>query len=362
MGEVKKIVIDKSKKKKFDGPTKSKDELMNEFATKMADMVLENLKTHSAIYNAGWEGGKDGLPFSLVRGTNYKGQNMFMLSLTAACKGYSSNGWLTFRDAKELGGNVKKGEHGTQIMRVIFDRVDEGIATDKDGRVITGPNGLPAHLVKTVFKGVKFFTVFNYDQCENLPPLTTFPSYMARQRNHHLPDDAFMAVAEELCDNAFVDVRWGGSEAFYTPGLDRVVLPDKDRFFSGAECFGTAAHELSHASGAKGRLDRDLLHYYGTPKYAYEECVAEFSASMLCAFLGCSKKLEQSSIAYISTWAQRMKEDPTVLTKEILPKATRACAFVAEKCGLEKIMEKHGFNVESGVDDPEVNADDGMGL
>jgi len=349
----------KPNKKKYEGP--SKEDRLKEFAQKMADMVLDNLKSQNAVYSAGWEGGEDGLPFSLIRGTNYSGTNMWMLLLTGADAKYSSNAWLTFKDAQNEGGHVKAGEHGTSIMRVIW-KDEIVIKKDKDGNPELDAKGKPQMVRASKFGGVKFFTVFNYDQCEGLKPLEEYSSYKARKRNHHIPEDSYMAVAEEMCDNAFVPVEWRGVEAYYRPSKDLVVLPDKDRFLSGFRCFGTAAHELSHASGAESRLNRDLKHRFASSAYAFEELIAEFSASMLCAMLGGSKEIEESSVAYLTNWAEVIKKDPAVLIYDVLPQATKACAYVSEHCDLEKILEKHGFNTETGVDDTGVAEDSGHSL
>lgn len=346
---------------KPEGPTN--EERYAEFAKKMAAMIVENLEKHNCIYKQDWEGGGDGLPFSLVRGSTYAGTNMWMLMLTGAALGYSSNAWLTFKDASALGGNIKKGEHGTQIMRVIWDETIE-VKKDKDGNAILDESGKPCRHKVSKFKGVRFFTVFNYDQCEHLPPLNTFPSYLSRQVNHHLPDDNYMKVAEEMCENAFVRVSWGGSVACYVPELDYIRMPDKDRFYTGSGCLGTAAHELGHATGHKNRLNRDLqaVKRWGDDKYAFEELVAEMTAYIVCAMAGVSKHIEgsdnrysESSAAYISHWIRRIKEDPEVLLKAVIPAATAASAYVIEHTGLEKILENNGFHVGTGVDNQDVS-------
>lgn len=59
--------------------------------------------------------------------------------------GYKSTEWVTFLQAKECAGSVKKGEKGIYLTSAIFDKDD------------------PKKII-----GFRKFTVFNSEQCENL--------------------------------------------------------------------------------------------------------------------------------------------------------------------------------------------------
>ena len=48
--------------------------------------------------------------------TAYQGINMLILWQEAGEGGYSSSYWMTFKQAKTLGGNVRKGETGVSIF------------------------------------------------------------------------------------------------------------------------------------------------------------------------------------------------------------------------------------------------------
>jgi antirestriction protein ArdC len=59
-------------------------------------------------------------------GVPYKGINVVMLWSASVAKGYSAPLWLTFKQAQELGGNVRKGE-----LVVYADRIRR---TETDAR------------------------------------------------------------------------------------------------------------------------------------------------------------------------------------------------------------------------------------
>jgi len=59
-------------------------------------------------------------PANLISKKPYRGINLFLLALA----GYGSQYWLTYRQAQALGGNVRKGEHGTKIVFWKFDKYE----------------------------------------------------------------------------------------------------------------------------------------------------------------------------------------------------------------------------------------------
>ena len=71
-------------------------------------------------------------------GQPYKGVNVLMLWTEAAAQGYASPTWLTYRQAAEHGGQVRKGEHGSLV--VYADRIrktdtaDNGEEIERESR------------------------------------------------------------------------------------------------------------------------------------------------------------------------------------------------------------------------------------
>src|SRR5262245_50843333 len=143
-----------------------------------------------------------GLPKNLATGRLYSGINVLILWGAVIEHGFPAQGWLTFRQALSLGGNVRKGEHGTTVVYA-----DRFIPEDEKTRAAeTGgePQWIPF---------LKRFTVFNVVQCEGLPDEIAVP--------RPPPEPGFiqpMVVA--LIKATGIDLRIGGSRAFYVPSED----------------------------------------------------------------------------------------------------------------------------------------------
>lgn len=319
----------------------SKDTRYEDFQKKLVQYIVDNLD-QGFLWKPGWNRADGGLnPYSLVRGTEYSGLNALMLWCVADDKTYSTNGWLTFNDAKKLEGNVKKGEHGVPCFRAIFKPVEREVC-DLSGKPIKNEDGTTKTKKVSEFKGINWFTLFNYDQCENLPPLDSFKTYNERVFTAgQIPSDEYMALTEELCSQAFVPVRWYGNKAYYRPSTDTVTIPEKERWDSGQHAFSVATHELSHASGHESRLNRDTLNMFGTEAYAFEELVAELSSSFICAKYGVNREIEESSVAYLKSWSKRIKDTPEFFFKEVMPLANAAYKFVVSECGIDDLAKKH---------------------
>ena len=177
--------------------------------------------------------------------------------------GFPAQSWLTFRQALSLGGNVRKGEHGTTV--VYADRLPDD---EKRRARETGEEAAAIPFLKR-------FTVFNAAQCENLP------TDVAAVAPPPLPGLIEPRV-EALIRATGVDFRIGGARAFYAPGPDFVMVPPPQAYFDPINWHRTALHELGHASGHPSRLGRDLGGAFGSRKYAFEELVAEMTAASLC--------------------------------------------------------------------------------
>jgi antirestriction protein ArdC len=195
---------------------------------------------------------------------------------------------LTFKQALELGGNVRKGEHGTKVYFVKQLQVrDKGADDEAATRLVPM---------------LREYTVFNIDQCENLPARVTTPSSV-EPRNKDERD----ATIDEFLACSGATIREGFGEAYYRPSDDFISLPRFEAFKSAAHFYAVAFHELGHWTGHKSRLDRDLRHRFGDRAYAAEELVAELCAALLCAEFSIDGDLRHAG--YIQTWIGLLKAD-----------------------------------------------------
>lgn len=242
---------------------------------------------------------KGGGDFPVNRRTHkpYRGINVLILWLTANVRGFSSRYWLTFKQTSALGGRVKKGEKGTQIM--FWSELEKGQRVESS----EDESSLDKAWV------LRFYTVFNIDQIENVSD----------------PDsiDEASLPGEDLCENPRViefvgktgaEVR-EGSVPCYIPSQDRIEMPSIKTFMSDAEFSASLLHELSHWSGHKDRLNRIVRgNRFGDDAYAFEELVAEIGSAFLCSYLGVPLENAQHA-EYLSHWARVIKEKPSILWK-----------------------------------------------
>ena len=227
-------------------------------------------------------------------GRHYNGINVFVLWCVGMTNGYETQEWFTYKGAQRLGGHVKKGESGTKIVYWQFPEVADldaaGLTEDEyDELSEDEKDDVPTKTIPVC----KTFTVFNRAQCKELPE----------------PEQQDVATDDEIDEfigSVGADIRRGPMAA-YNPKEDKVVLPPRSDFDSTNAYYGTAIHELAHWTGHEDRLDRDLSTRFGDDDYAFEELVAQLTASFVCADFGVKSDLQ--SPEYIKHWIEKMRED-----------------------------------------------------
>ncbi len=250
--------------------------------------ILSELEAGSAPWVKPWSATAGAnVPCNAVSNRPYSGCNVVLLWM-AQSAGYPTPRFLTFKQAQEAGGNVRKGEHG---FKVYFVKQLEIHEKDSDGTNET-------RLVPMM----REYTVFNVAQCENLPDKVINPQPQ-RVRNKDDRD----ALADEFMASSRADIREGFGEAYYRPSDDFVSMPPFISFKSADAFYNTAFHELGHWTGHKFRLDRDLKNRFGDRQYAAEELVAELAAAFLCAEFGFDNDLRHAG--YIANWIELLKAD-----------------------------------------------------
>jgi antirestriction protein ArdC len=146
------------------------------------------------------------------------------------------------------------------------------------------------------------YTVFNVDQCENLPDSVNTRKPV-RVRNPDTRDE----LADAFLQSTGADIREGHGEAYYVPSRDFISMPAFAGFKSADHFYNVVFHELGHWTGHRARLDRDLKNRFGSQSYAAEELVAELGAAFLCAEFGFDGDVR--SAGYIASWIELLKAD-----------------------------------------------------
>jgi antirestriction protein ArdC len=198
--------------------------------------------------------------------------------MTAMERGYRDTRWLTFKQALDQGGHVKKGEKGTKV--VFWKKLEK---EDDEGE-------------KKKILLAREYTVFNVEQCEGLAVIPT--------GNSHVPTEDEVL---EMVKGVGVVVQEGGARACYIPSLDVVQMPSAKDFADQGAYRSVLLHETAHWTGHASRLNRDFSGRFGSEAYAFEELVAELGSAFMCATLGVEGKLQHAE--YIANWLQVLKGD-----------------------------------------------------
>jgi len=258
--------------------------------TEVSNRIIAELERGAAPWIKPWSATAGAnTPCNAVTNRPYSGCNVILLWL-ARNRGWPTPRFLTFKQAIEAGGNVRKGEHGTKVIFVKQLRIRE---SDADGTGEADEKIVPM---------LREYTVFNVAQCENLPDSIISGKPM-RVRNADTRDN----LADEFLRSTGADIREGQGEAYYAPGADFISLPRFEAFKGADHFYNVAFHELVHWTGHKSRLDRDLRHRFGERAYAAEELVAELGAAFLVAEFSFDGDVRNAG--YIATWIDLLKSD-----------------------------------------------------
>jgi antirestriction protein ArdC len=226
-------------------------------------------------------------------GRRYNGINRLVLWAAAEGYGFSSGIWATYNQWKEAGAQVRKGEAGTHVVLwKKIDRADETAGGDDEAR-------------RSRFYA-RSFVVFNRAQVDGAPEEAPV---------EERPMDERVAAALGFFANLGIPVEYGLYDAHYRPDLDRIFMPERHAFESDLGLVSTLAHEITHATGAPHRLDRETLRDYqkGLSIRAREELVADIGSAFLLADLGLAHSPRPDHAAYVASWLRALRDDPRAI-------------------------------------------------
>ena len=244
------------------------------YARRVADDLIEQIRCGDAPWQKPWEPGERVAPENFSTGGRYTAGNSVYLLSRGIKQGFGDNRWGTYRQIEAGGGQVRKGEKGTQVL----------FWTQQKTRSIT-----------------RQYTVFNVQQADglSLPPRGGQPP----------PEWATHGDAEKVIEASGATVQHvPGDRAYYRVAEDKVVLPEHDQFPTRNSYYQTALHECGHSTGHPDRMDRDTLkdgveQGFGSPEYAREELRAEISAMMTGERVGVGHDPQRAS-AYVENWVK----------------------------------------------------------
>lgn len=279
----------------------------------ITDRILKEMESGTLPWVKGWKSALGEEPANLKSKATYRGLNRFLLSQGSYARPY----YVTYNQATELGGTVKKGEHG---MPVIFWKKGTYTAKHDDGTESEEKSFL-----------LRYYTVFNIEQCEGLDK---YLPEVKKQPTNEIPSHEKADQIVLHYPNAPKLQHRAGDRAFYRPSEDLVVMPEKTQFKSQAGYYSTLFHELTHSTGHESRLKRPTLLDalgFGDTNYSKEELVAEMGAAFLCGEAGIENEAAlKNSAAYIDGWRRTLKQDSKIVV-HAAAQAQKAADYILDR-------------------------------
>ena len=273
----------------------------------ITDAVLELMEQHGKDWTKPWQAQAGAGHHNVKSGKSYNGTNIFLLAVSAMKQDFASNEWGTFKQWQDKGAKVRKGQKGTKI--IFFDKIKVEDKETQEERLIP------------MLKG---FTVFNADQVDGYDAKPVEPITETKARHDR---------SEALIAATGADIRFGGDRAFYVPSEDFVQMPILEDFkgtdtSSDVETYySTMFHELTHWTGAKGRMDRKMIGKFGSNAYAFEELIAELGAVFLTCQVGINVAPRADHAKYLNNWLEVIKSDKRAMVKAFA-QAQKASDFI----------------------------------
>lgn len=300
--------------------------MSNKIYQMVTDQIIEQLsKVNPRDYNTPW--------FCVghspvnIRGTAYRGINHVLLSHS----GFASNIWATFKQWKEKQCFVKKGQRSQiVILWKFFDEQDnEGNSTGKTGAVMT-----------------RYYRVFNSEQVEG-----TFARQVEQQFKDKLKSHDPIHDAQSFVDGYVASERLpvrASDRAYYASGIsEHIAMPELGQFLSPEHYYSVFAHEITHSTGNKNRLDRDLSGRFGSKDYAFEELVAELGSAMLCGRIGLEQKPREDHAQYIKGWLSCLRDDNRFIISAA-SQAQKAADHALESAGMMQQNVPESTAIQAG--------------
>lgn len=259
----------------------------------LIDQIVSQMKEKGEAWRPEWT--LPSAPFNPTTGKRYHGMNVFSLLFESAKRGVKDPRFMSFNQAKAKGYSVKKGAKG---YKVEFWSVNE-IENKKIGEIERVPFGRTSY-------------VFNAVDIEGIEPYQPTAN-----------DFAENARAENVINSCGVPINYGGDSCTYSPTSDSIDLPERSSFENDHSFYAAAFHEISHSTGHKSRMNRDMTGTFGSVKYALEELRAELSSALVCLDLEVMdteetrKRRTNNTVAYLKGWLAAAHNDSKAFVEAI---------------------------------------------
>jgi antirestriction protein ArdC len=287
--------------------------------------IVDALETDAAqTWLAPWHRiGAGWAPRNAKTGQWYGGSNVINLACEALeplgpnHDSFPSSWWATYKQWSDIGGQVRKGEKSTAIVKWV---PKSNKTAGHESAPPTTPDGSPMTRLHGPQLIPKVYGVFNVAQVDGWEP----PS------PKDLADHCPIGAAETWIASSGADIGYGFDHACYMPQRDRIEVPALGQYDDPLDHYSTVGHELIHWTGHPSRLRRDLSGRFGDDDYAAEELVAELGSALTAARLGLTNTPRADHIAYLGHWLRILKADPKALFAAA-SQAQRAVDYIANR-------------------------------
>jgi len=279
----------------------------------VTESIIKQLESGVAPWRKPW---RTEIPANLVSKKEYRGINIFRL----ASLGYGSRYWVTYRQAQALGGNIKRGEHGS---KVVFWKFDEYRKESKE----TGETENRKSIL------LRYYNVFNLEQCEGINSPEPVPAIH--------PIEQCESIVNSMQNPPGFEQD---SRAFYRPSADTVGMPSRSAFDSPEKYYSTLFHELTHSTGHPSRVGREGImehNPFGSEDYSKEELVAEMGAAMLCGVAGVESQTLDNSASYLQSWINRLRSDSRLIVSAA-SQAQKAADYILARAATDSEADPKG--------------------
>ena len=259
-------------------------------------------------------------PINPMTSSKYNGINILILWIIQMKHGYLSNEWGTFKQWKEKGANVKKGEKSTTI--IFYKRVEKKDNDNKDDDE------------SKYYNLLKSYNVFNADQVEGYEPTTGL-------ENGNFGKVGVIEEIEKFVSDSGAKVVPNQDTAYFNFSEDSIGMPNKDVFYETSQTatenyYAVLLHELTHWTGGNKRLDREQVGFKSgnnCDKYAFEELIAELGSAFLCSQFGIKQHGYEDHAIYLKSWLKALKSDKKYIFKAAA-QAQKAVDYLNKKAGI----------------------------
>lgn len=291
----------------------------DKFAEQFVNLMIQKIESLQTNWKQPWFNTKIfGFPQSIT-GRLYNGMNSFMLYLYTESMNFKTPVFITFKQAKNMGANVNKGEKSFPV--VFWDFTIRNIKTNV--RITLDEYKKLTNEEKeqyTVRPFLVYHNVFNIDQT-NLEEVNPELFHQVQEKfvNNMVIDDNGLysnpAIDEMIQQNGWLCkiIVKESNQAFYRRNTDEITVPLKGQFDTGEDFYSTLLHEMTHSTGSESRLNRTKGKKFGDEDYAQEELVAELTSAMICHSIGINNSIQEQNAAYLKSWLKSIHQSPNFL-------------------------------------------------